>query len=299
MAGHGAQERQNGTRRAVGVGATGAGAAGAGAELGRPELTADARRARLAALVAEEGFVRVADAAELFRVSEVTLRSDLSGLERAGALRRVHGGAMAAQGAARESPLEATAERDAGVKRAIGRRAAALVTSGSSILLDVGSTTLAVARALVARTELGDVTIVTNGLSIALALEAAIPRFTVVVTGGTLRPLQHSLVNPLVGQTLAGLHVDLAILGCNGIATGRDGIGRVTNLNLAEAEVKRGMLAASTERMLVADGSKAGQQHLGLIGVLDDFATVVTGGAGADELREPAAAAGTRLIVAG
>jgi DeoR family transcriptional regulator of aga operon len=262
-------------------------------------LAADARRARLAALVVEEGFVRVADAAELFGVSEVTLRSDLSALERAGALRRVHGGAMAAAGSARESPVEATAERDAGVKRAIGRQAAALVRSGSSILLDVGSTTLAVARALIARTDLSDVTIITNGLSIALALEPAIPRFTVVVTGGTLRPLQHSLVNPLAGQTLAGLHVDLAILGCNGIATGPDGIGRVTNLNLAEAEVKRGMLAASTERMLVADGSKAGQRHLGLIGTLADFGTVVTGGAGADELREPTAAAGTRLVVAG
>jgi DeoR family transcriptional regulator of aga operon len=260
-------------------------------------LTAESRRARLAALVAEEGFVRVTDAAELFGVSEVTLRSDLSALERAGAARRVHGGAMAAQGERRESPVEATAERDAGVKRAIGRRAAALVTSGSSILLDVGSTTLAVARALVARTELSDVTIVTNGLSIALALEPAIPRFTVVVTGGTLRPLQHSLVNPLAGQTLAGLHVDLAILGCNGIDTGPGDDGRVTNLNLAEAEVKRDMVAASTERMLVADGSKAGQRHLGLIGTLADFSTLITGGAGADALRVPGEVAGVRVVV--
>lgn len=257
-------------------------------------LPAEARRERLAALVAEEGFVRVADAGELFGVSEVTLRSDLSALERAGALRRVHGGAMAVPGAGRESPVEATAERDAGVKRAIGRRAAALVTSGSSILLDVGSTTLAVARALVARTELSGVTVVTNGLSIALALEPAIPRFTVVVTGGTLRPLQHSLVNPLAGQTLAGLHVDLAILGCNGVALD----GRVTNLNLAEAEVKRGMLAASTARMLVADGSKAGQRHLGLVGELADFDTLVTGGLGAESLREPSETAGARFVVA-
>jgi DeoR family transcriptional regulator of aga operon len=262
-------------------------------------LSASARRTRLGDLVVEEGFVRVTDAAELFGVSEVTLRSDLSALERAGALRRVHGGAMAVPGAARESPVEATAARDAGVKRAIGRRAAALVRSGSSILLDVGSTTLAVAHALVARSELSDVTIVTNGLSIALALEPAIPRFAVVVTGGTLRPLQHSLVNPLAGRTLAGLHVDLAILGCNGIASSPDGAGRVTNLNLAEAEVKRDMVAASTERMLVADGSKAGQHHLGLIGTLAEFATVVTGGAGTDELREPVAAAGARLLVAG
>lgn len=256
-------------------------------------LPAEARRERLAALVAEEGFVRVADASELFGVSGVTLRSDLSVLERAGAVRRVHGGAVTVAGASRESPVEATAKRDAELKRAIGRQAAALVTSGSSILLDVGSTTLAVARALVARAELHELTVITNGLSIALALEPGIPRFTVVVTGGTLRPLQHSLVNPLAVATLAGLYVDLAILGCNGIAAD----GRVTNLNLAEAEVKREMLAASTSRMLVADGSKVGQRHLGLIGGLADFGTVVTGGPGAEALRESAARAGTRLVV--
>jgi len=257
-------------------------------------VPAEARRERLLALVAEEGFVRVSDASEVFGVSGVTLRSDLSALEAAGALRRVHGGAMAVRGGGRESPVEATAERDAEVKRAIGRRAAALVSGGSSILLDVGSTTLAVARALVERTELTGLTVITNGLSLALALEPAIPRFTVVVTGGTLRPLQHSLVNPLAAQTLAGLHVDLAILGCNGI----DEDGRVTNLNLPEAEVKRAMLAASDTRMLVADGSKAGQRHLGLIADLGEFGTLVTGGAGADALRAPAAAAGTRLVVA-
>lgn len=255
-------------------------------------LPVESRRERLAELVVDEGFVRVTDASELFGVSEVTLRSDLSALEAAGALRRVHGGAMAPRGEGREHPVEAMAERDAEVKRAIGRRAAGLVSSGSSILLDVGSTTLAVARALVEHTELSEVTVITNGLSIALALEAAIPRLSVVVTGGTLRPLQHSLVNPLASQTLAGLHVDLAILGCNGI----DDDGRVTNVNLPEAEVKRAMIAAAATRMLVADGSKAGQRHLGLIGSLAEFGTLVTGGPGAEALRT-GAPPGTRVVV--
>jgi len=257
-------------------------------------LPPEVRRERLLALVLEEGFVRVGDASEVFGVSEVTLRSDLSALEAAGALRRVHGGAMAVRGEGRESPVETTAERDAEVKGAIGRRTAALVGSGSSMLLDVGSTTLAVAKALVERTDLGDLTVITNGLSIALALEPAIPRFTVVLTGGTLRPLQHSLINPLATQTLASLHADLAILGCNGI----DQLGRVTNLNLPEAEVKRAMLSAADTRILVADGSKAAKSHLGMIGELTEFVTLVTGGQGVDALRAPAAAAGTRLVVA-
>ena len=84
----------------------------------------------------------------------------------------------------------------------------------------------------------------------------------VVLTGGTLRPLQHSLVNPGVADSLAGVHVDLAIIG----ATGIDDDGRVTNVNLPEAEVKRQMIAAATRRVLVADSSKIGRRHLGLVG---------------------------------
>jgi DeoR family transcriptional regulator of aga operon len=59
------------------------------------------------------------------------------------------------------------------------------------------------------------------------------------------------------------------------------------------------MLAASASRILVADGSKAGQRHLGLVGNLADFGTLVTGGSGAGALRGPATAAGTRLVIAG
>ncbi len=151
-------------------------------------LPAQARRQLIAERIALDGFVSVAALAAELAVSEVTVRTDLDGLERAGALRRVHGGALPSSGSVRESSVETTAELDADVKRRIGRKAAGLVADGSSLLLDVGSTTLAVARALVARSDLTDVVVITNGLSIALALEPAIPRFTVVVTGGTLRP---------------------------------------------------------------------------------------------------------------
>lgn len=253
------------------------------------------RRDRLEALVAADGFVRVADAAARLGVSEVTVRADLRELADAGRVRRVHGGAMALRSEQRETSVESSARRDAELKRAIGRCAAGLVENGSSILLDVGSTTQAVAEALVARLDITELVVVTNGLGIALALEPAIPRFTVVVTGGTLRPLQHSLVDPVASTTLAGLHVDLAILGCNGV----DRDGAVTNVNLPEAEVKRTMLASATSAVLVADGSKIGQRHLGRIGGLGDFATVVTSPRGAEHLATIPAAAGVRVLSAG
>jgi DeoR family transcriptional regulator of aga operon len=258
----------------------------------------EVRRARIAERVREAGILRVVDAAVLFGVSEVTIRGDLAQLEADGLVRRVHGAALPAAGGPREEPLERVSGRDAAIKRAIGRRAAALVESGSSILLDVGSTTLAVAHALgdrVDRGELDELVVVTNGLSIALALEPAVPRITVVLTGGTLRPLQHSLVDPGASESIAGLHVDLAIVGCNGV----DAAGRVTNLNLAEAEVKRAMIAASAAHVVVADTGKLGERHLGTIGFADERTTLVTGGAWPDSAAEVAAAltaAGSRVI---
>ncbi|MCL2463461.1 MAG: DeoR/GlpR family DNA-binding transcription regulator [Micrococcales bacterium] len=254
-----------------------------------------ARREEIAALVAEVGHARVQDLARDFGVSEVSIRTDLAVLDRTGRLRRVHGGAVAVPGPEREDPVESTMVRDARAKRAIGARAAALIPSGASVALDVGSTCQAVAHALVARRDLTELVVLTNGLSIALALEPAMPRFTVVLTGGTLRPLQHSLVAPLAANTVSGLHVDIAVIGCNGIAPD----GAVTNLNLPEAEVKRAFLAACDRAVLVAETAKFGQRHLGGIGRLADFADVVTAGTPSPRFQTAVAHAGAAYHYAG
>ncbi len=255
-----------------------------------PALT---RRQHLGELVLSYGFLRVADASRMLGVSEVTVRADLSLLEADGVLTRVHGGAVPATTVS-ESPLEQTVRQDADIKRRIGERAAALVRSGESVLLDVGSTALAAARALVARDDLRDVVVLTNGLSIALALEPAIPRLSVVVIGGTLRPLQHSLVDPHATDALSAIHADVGLIGCNGV----DVEAGVTNLNLAEAQVKRGMLRASARRILLADASKLGRRHLGSIGVVEDFDVLVTAGKPGEELLDPIRRRGVAVEVA-
>jgi DeoR family transcriptional regulator of aga operon len=231
------------------------------------------RRQRMGDLIARRGFMRVTELSTEFGVSGVTVRGDLDDLVRSRSVVRVHGGAVPRSAVAhREFSFEESLESSARAKERIGAAAAELVRSGQSVLLDVGTTTLAVARALVARGDLRDVVIVTNGLTIALELEAAIPRFTVVVTGGTLRPLQHSLVNPLAAVLLDQVHVDVAFIGCNGVDADRG----VTNINLPEAEVKRRMLGSATRRIVVADATKLGRVHLGAIGALSAFDCVVT-----------------------
>jgi len=246
----------------------------------REPLPAHQRREQIQTLLAERGFVRVSELREAFTVSGVTARADLDALVLAGWARRVHGGAVPAHAAGagaagrpeREFSFEEALAASVVPKKQIGALAASLVRNGQSVILDVGTTTLAIARALRERAELRDVVIVTNGLSIALELEAAIPRFTVIVTGGSLRPLQHSLVEPLAGTVLGQMHADLAFIGCNGVDVDRG----VTNINLPEAGVKTLMLAAAERAIVVADSSKLGQVHLGLVEAIEAFDMLIT-----------------------
>ncbi|CAD6002771.1 DeoR/GlpR family DNA-binding transcription regulator [Agreia sp. COWG] len=235
---------------------------------------APVRRARILELIDSGGFVKVTDLSALFGVSEVTIRADLDALEQASALSRVHGGAVAARVASRTEPaFEEALGSLWDEKLRIAAHAASLVSAGDAVIIDVGTTAAALARALVERAELHDLVVITNGLKIALELERAIPRFTVIVTGGTLRPLQHSLVNPLADGLFSSLHADIAFVGCNGVDVGRG----ITNINLPEAEVKKRMLSSATRRIVLADGSKIGEIHLGRVVGIDEVERVITG----------------------
>lgn len=240
-------------------------------------LPARIRRERMLALLREREFVRVSEFAARFEVSEVTVRSDLELLAGRGVLRRVRGGAVPSGAAPSERPYEVVEVSSAVEKRAIGRAAAQHVTTGDTLILDVGTTTTAVAHALAARDDLTDVTVFTSSLTIAMALERAHPRFTVVVTGGTLRPKQHSLVEPLAGLVLGSIHAGTVFLGCNGV----DVEAGITNVNLPETEIKRLMVTASQRRVVVAEGGKLGRVALANVCSLDDIDLLVTD-AGAD-----------------
>lgn len=235
------------------------------------EVPAQVRRQQILSLLKGREFVRVADLSTHFGVSDVTVRGDLDMLAELGQIRRVRGGAMPDVRPSLERPFEETQATHSREKEAIARAAARLVTSGQTIILDVGTTTTAVARALIARDNLHDVVIFTPSLNIAFELERAIPRFTVVVTGGTLRPMQHSLIDPLGGLLLERITAHIAFLGCNGIQH----LGGVTNINLPETEVKRRMLRA-TRRIVVADSSKVGQIEVAYLCDVKDIDVLIT-----------------------
>ena len=242
---------------------------------GTTGLPTAVRRAQVLEMVRRQQFASVADLSAAFGVSEVTIRNDLDTLAEDGRIRRVRGGAVHRTTSSLEATFEQAQDTRVAEKRSIARAASALVESGQTVILDAGTTVAAIARELAARKDLRDVTAITNGLRVALELEPAIPQLNVLLTGGTLRRLQHSLVNPFGTTILEQVHGHVAILECDGV----DPEAGVTHVNVAETEIKRLMMRAARFRILVADGSKLGQislVHLYGIGEIDVLITDAT-----------------------
>lgn len=240
----------------------------------RSGLLPGARREKILSLVEQHGFARVSQLSRFFGVSEVTIRTDLDALAETRVIQRVHGGVVAGlRSRALERPFEKSMMTSVDEKKRIGKAAAQMVRSYQAVILDVGTTTTAVARALASREDVSGVVIITNALNIALEFERAIPRFTVIVTGGTLRPEQHSLVAPLADMLFDRMQADVAFLGC----TGLDVEVGVTNANVPEADMKRRMLQAAHRGVIVADSMKLGVTQLSRVAPLSDVDALITG----------------------
>lgn len=242
-------------------------------------------------ILQRDGNVHVTEMADRLGVSAVTVRADLDYLESQQVLRRTRGGAVPVRPRRFEMPLELTSQTNTDAKKRIGRAAAEMVHSGDTIIIDVGSTTTELAKAL--PHDLGDVVVVTNALNIALALERH-PGVTVVVTGGTLRPLQHSLVAPFGSLLLREVNADIAFIGCNGVDPGKG----FTNTNLDEAEVKHAMINAARRVIFLADHSKLMNVATARVAPLDRADMLVTDAAAPAEALRRLRKAGMEVVVA-
>jgi DeoR family transcriptional regulator of aga operon len=253
----------------------------------------EARRQQLLDFVRHHEFARIQDLARQLGVSEVTIRSDIDILARAGGIRRVRGGAMRVVEAVPEVVYEARVSSHQREKRAVGLAAAAMLSSGDSLILDVGTTAMAVADAIVDRQDLTNLTVFTPGLNIALALERAIPRIEVVVTGGTLRPQQHSLVGPNSTLILEQIRATFGFLGCNGI----DPSHGVVGLSLSDVALKQAILRASRTSVIITDASKFSQTSLVRVCGFEDIDMVLTAGAPDPVSVEAVREAGTEVRI--
>jgi DeoR family transcriptional regulator, fructose operon transcriptional repressor len=229
-------------------------------------MLAEPRRRILLDRIARQGFATLDELVKSLGVSESTIRRDLEALDLAGVLKRTHGGAVFTSSESRSMPAfderttSATLE-----KRAIGLAAAALIDDGDTVLLDGGTTTLEVARALLGR----PVQIVTNSLPIA-QLTASSKETDLILIGGYVFPRTGVALGPLAITMMQGLRVRKAILGAGGIVS--EG---VYNSNLLLVETERQMMACGQEVMIVADHSKFGRLSLAFLCGLDAISDLV------------------------
>ncbi len=216
-----------------------------------------------------EGRVDVAGLARTLEVSDVTIRKDLQRLEELSLLKRVHGGAVLAHRSKYNLSIGDKLGRGSVRKIAIAKRAMELVQDGDTLILDAGSTVLALARLLPGRAK--GLTIVTNSLPVIAELSNT-PGFDLIALGGSVR--QHSLatIGPLTVGSLQRLHADRAFLGATGATIARG----LSTPNIVEAETKAAMIAAASERVALVDGSKIGNASLAPFASWDDLEWLVS-----------------------
>ncbi|WP_436495405.1 DeoR/GlpR family DNA-binding transcription regulator [Actinokineospora sp. HUAS TT18] len=220
-----------------------------------------AERARAA------GRVEVAALAEDLGVTTETVRRDLDSLEKRGVLRRVHGGAIPVERLRFEPELAARDTEATAEKQRIAKAALAELPAEGVILLDAGSTTSRLAELLPADR---DLTVVTNGLPIALAL--ANRGLNVLSLGGRVRTKTLAGVDAWALNALRDLYVDVAFLGTNGLSAGRG----LSTPDQAEAAVKQAMVAAARRVVVLADSSKVGTDCFARFASLDQVDVIIT-----------------------
>ena len=211
-------------------------------------MLTEERRSLILERLRTQGRVLAADLTGELDVSSDTVRRDLRELDEAGLLRRVHGGALPRHGDA--APFASRERRAPEAKASIARRAAAMVRDGQVVVLDGGTTTLQLARAL--RDDLRAI-VITTSPPIALAL-ADHPGLEVIVVGGILRPHALVTVGAAAIDALRVVRADVVFLGVCGL---HPEIG-VTTEDLEERHAKAAMIEGAAEVVALADHDKLG-----------------------------------------
>jgi DeoR family transcriptional regulator of aga operon len=226
------------------------------------------RRRAILDILNRDGRLLVSDLARKFKTSQVTVRKDLDVLNGQGLIHRSHGGALPArQGALTDPTLGEKEKLHHREKMQIAVAAAGMVKEDQVVILDSGTTTTAIARAL---RNFRRLTIVTNAVNI--AAELAGTELEVILTGGALRKNSFSLVGPMAEETLRHLNADILFLGVDGIDV-RYGLSTPNSL---EAKVNRLMVASAKRTVAVCDSSKFGRRSLSRIVPLSALEEIIT-----------------------
>jgi DeoR family fructose operon transcriptional repressor len=231
-------------------------------------MYAPERQQEILRLARDGGRVDVVSLAEEFQVTAETIRRDLKALDRAGLLRRVHGGAIPAGRLDFEPDLAERETTAADEKDRIAKAAVAELPDEGTVILDAGTTVARLAGALPLEATL---TVVTHSLPIAARL-ADHPGMQLHLIGGRVRHRTRAAVDAWALRAYGEIRADVVFLAANGFSAEHG----LTTPDLAEAAVKRAVLAAARRVVLLADSAKYGQEHFARFGDLGDVDLLIT-----------------------
>ena len=218
-------------------------------------MTTYERRQSLLDILRKQPGLRVPELAMALDVSEGTVRNDLNALEQQGLLMRVHGGAVLnQQDQFQNNSFVRRYQQNAAAKLAIAREAAVLVNDGDSVLMDASSTAYYFAKALSERRRLR---VMTNGFEVAREL-AQNSSNTVILIGGVVNNESSSVTGLLSEHIIEELHIQKAFLSCSGFSL----VHGMTEVHLAEAQLKRKAIESSQQLYALVDSSKFGKEDL-------------------------------------
>ena len=227
------------------------------------------RHSEILQLVNQNKRVLVAELSSHTGVSEVTIRQDLTQLEKQGYLKRVHGGATALQSDDMNDRLNVRFD----IKQRLAQRAAELVQPGETVMIEGGSANALLARELANR---GDVTIITPSAYIASMIRKS--KCDVILLGGIYQPQGESLVGPLTRLCIEHTHFSTAFIGIDGFHPDTG----FTSRDMMRADVANAILNKNQRNIVLTDVSKFGQIFSTSIGQLKQFSVLVTN-SGIDE----------------
>lgn len=247
------------------------------------------RREEIATLIKERGRGDVTELADRFAVTPETIRRDLTELEQRRLLRRVHGGAISIHRFRSEPAIAEKAAAMATEKTAIATAALSFVPEHGSVLLDAGTSTLALARIFPER----ELTVFTH--SVAIALELASRRdLHLHVIGGRVRTRTLANVDDWALRQLADLRVDVAFVGTNGFSVQRG----LSTPDPAEAAVKHAICVAAAQTVVLADHSKLDQESAVRFAPIDGFDVLISDGGLGEPARRALEEAGIEVVLA-
>lgn len=236
--------------------------------------------------------ISVTSLSQEFGISEVTIRKDLTELQRRNLVIRTRGGVVRIPKTEsdKDTAVENKRMYNTAEKKAIGRLAATFIHDEETIVLDSGTTTLEVAKNL---DRFQRLTIITNSMDIALEL-LRYNRFTIILLGGHVRSTSHSMVGPLAEATLRNFYCDKLFLGIDSFNMDEG----VSTPNIEEAHLNQNMIEMAKEVIAVCDSSKFNRRSFAFIAPVKKINAVVTDNAVSADVRSKLKEQGVELYIA-